>query len=254
MHRLLIVCLLFVLLGATGCYYFRATQTPIPHILYTKQGPEPAKCLVIFLPGLKDTHKVFAKQNFITTGRQALPHLDMAAVDAHLRYYLKRIVFPRIIADIIEPAQQRGVTRFWVVGVSLGGFGALHFMRLHPELIDGVFVLAPFLGDEKLLQEIAEAGGPGQWRAENSRFAGEVGYDLWQWLTANKDNPAIWQHVYLGYGTDDDFAPENGWLARMLPADHTWSLQGGHTWTVWKSLWQMFLRQRVLYPCPQRDS
>ncbi len=69
----------------------------------------------------------------------------------------------RLKADIINPAKAKGYEKFWLVGTSMGGLGALIHSRFYPEDAEGVFVISPFLGYDKIIGEIGSQGGLRQW-------------------------------------------------------------------------------------------
>lgn len=56
-----------------------------------------------------------------------------------------------------------GHDHVWVLGVSMGGLGALHYTQQHPDRVDGVIALAPYLGRRRLVAEIRDAGGLARW-------------------------------------------------------------------------------------------
>ena len=60
---------------------------------------------------------------------------------------------------MIDPARREGKDNIWLVGFSMGGLGSLLYLREHPEYIEGVCLIAPFLGDEEIIEEIQAAGG-----------------------------------------------------------------------------------------------
>jgi enterochelin esterase-like enzyme len=129
----------------------------------------------------------------------------------------------------------------WLGGVSLGGFMALRFAAQYPDTIDGLCLLAPYLGSRIVAAEIAAFADIGDW---------EAGV-----LDDDDDERRVWRYVrrlghsvsptrvFLGYGRNDRFADTQQVLARTLPATRctTSVIDGGHDWPVWRRLWDQFL-------------
>jgi len=188
----------------------------------------------------------FEQEGFIDVMRTAGVRADVVTVDAHLGYYYNRTVLERLEADVIVPARAKGYRRILLVGVSLGGLGALLHERDFPGSVDGLVVLAPYLGREgSLFKQIAAAGGPQAWAVGRDLSAGEVEEQIWAFLGSRSQLlPPTW----LSYGRGDDFAGGHNMLARLLPAVRVRSIEGGHDWPTWRALWQEVCRDTVLFP------
>ena len=74
--------------------------------------------------------------------REFDPRLDVIAADAHFGYYRARSVVDRLHEDLIAPVADR-YERVWLVGISMGGFGSALYAMEHPDVVDGVIMLAP---------------------------------------------------------------------------------------------------------------
>ncbi len=203
--------------------------------------------MLVMLPGATHKPEDFARQGFIRALRQRKLPVDTVAVDAHLGYYLERSLVGRLTEDIIAPARARGYRRFWLMGISLGGMGALNYAREHPEEIAGVVVLAPFLGVQGTIEEIVRAGGIDRW--EPGAIAPQDDERLLLvWLKAYRsENPALPQ-IHLGYGTGDRFFAASAMLGNRLPPGRIVTIAGGHDWKTWGALWEMLL-DRGVFAC-----
>jgi pimeloyl-ACP methyl ester carboxylesterase len=168
----------------------------------------------------------------------------MVAVDAHLGYYYKRTIVDRLRQDVIAPARKR-YDRIWLAGISLGGTGSLLYAAEHPEDVDGLVLLAPFLGEDKVIAEVEAAGGLQGWKTPEPLAADDFQRRLWFWLQGATRPPARIP-IYLGWGRDDSFARANGLLARELPPDHVFTASGGHDWKAWTALWTDFVHTGAL--------
>ncbi len=193
--------------------------------------------LLVFLPGAGDPPSAFVEHDFIAAVRESRVPVDMLAVDAHAGYYLGRTLVDRLWQDIISPAKSAGYGEIWLVGISMGGLGALLFAQEHGESIDGIILLAPYLGKKRTLRTIA-AVGVREWQPD--RQSGSFDYELWRWLKGYQ-NDAPRPQLYLGYGTEDANAKAHALLAKLLPQEQIFTAPGDHEWTVWTPLWRRIL-------------
>lgn len=214
--------------------------------LAPRPASHPADTLAVLLPGAYDTPEDFLREGFVTALRERQLPIDLQLVDAHLGYYGERSVIERLRQEVVLPARQAGYRRIWLVGISLGGFGALAYAMDHGNEVDGLFLLAPYLGTRGIQKEIAASGGLLRWQP-GPAATDEDERRLWLWLAQRASSnsevpPPIWQ----GYGCEDRFAPAHRLLATALPATHTQELPGGHDWTAWRALWEAFLDRGIL--------
>ena len=221
-----------LLLGA--CAYLRPTEEPIPHTWH-RTGPERSDTLLVLLPGARDTREDFVTSGFLDVLREHGPAWDAISVEAHLGYYRKQILLDRLEADILAPARERGYRHIWFTGPSLGGFGSLFYPCRRPaDDIRGIIAIAPYLGDDGILADIRNAGGPAHWQP------GEAGAEheqqLWQCLKSG-DLPDIW----LAWGTQDRLAPAAELAAELVPASRVVNTEGGHDWKTWVPMWWKIL-------------
>lgn len=239
----------FCALLATGCLApFRSrAPAPMPSIAVAS-APGGSVCSGLLLPGTWDRPRDFVRHDFGGLARAAGAPLELVAVDAHFGYYRNRSVVIRLDEDFVAPLRARGQT-VWLTGISLGGIGSLLYAAEHPERVEGLLLLSPFLGDPELLDEIRRAGGPLAWQPPAS-----IGVEDWQrrvwsflrdWHTRRGPKPEI----YVGFGSSDDFAGGNRMLAELLPADHVREIPGDHDWKTWTRLWQDFLAGDVFRSC-----
>ena len=147
--------------------------------------------------------------------------------------------------DIVQPARARGYARIWLCGISLGGYGSLLYAAQHSASIDGLFVMAAFLGRRDLPAHIAQAGGLAAW---DGQMAGADAHDLalWRWLRGYAD-PAVARQrppLLMGWGEDDRFVMSNRLVGATLPPGHVFTTGGGHDWPAWQRLWAAYLDQR----------
>jgi len=212
------------------------TVTPIRSITLESHA---SPSLVILLPGRFDEAEDFARRRFPEIARDAGGSFDLLAVDAHLGYYREGTIAERLETDIIAPARARGYSRIWLAGISMGGLGALIVADLHPESIDGVFLIAPYLGPDDGATAVAAAGGLSRWSPPpGPREA--LGFSDRIWASA-KDLVASPHPVVLAYGRDDKLAGAHDVLAAALPDGRVLRLPGGHDWEPWEEAWRRFV-------------
>jgi len=87
--------------------------------------------LLVMFAGATDRLEDCVEQGFIGMVRVSSALIDVVAVDAHMNYYLERSVVERLETDVIAPALAKGYMRIWLMGISLGGMGALDYARRH---------------------------------------------------------------------------------------------------------------------------
>ncbi len=212
-----------------------ATKEPMPTVGGPiDDGAARADTLVVFLPGRGDRAEDFHAQGFFDIGHDGT--FDMIAADAHMGYYRDRTFADRLHVDVMVPARERGYARIWLVGISAGGMGAMVYSRQHPDGVDGIVLLAPFLGERKLVDAIAAAGGPAQWSGE-SEHGEPYQRRTWRWLSGVTDERGE-PPIVLAYGRDDRFASAADLLAGRLPPERVLTVDGGHDWPTWQRLWR----------------
>lgn len=225
------------LLALTGCSLLvRDTPAPIPTALRPLTGSGRTGTLVVFLPGRGETMAAYEQKGVVTTLREAGVKADAILVDAHLGYYFNRTVVDRLRTDVLLPARQQGYRRIVVVGLSLGGLGALLLERDQPGSADALVLLSPYLGgSEAFFERINAAGGPGAWAAGRDPLAGSVPEQTWTFLgTKTSALPPIW----LSRGHEDRYARGHHLFATLLPAARVATIEGAHDWETWRTLWR----------------
>jgi len=227
-HVLLLACMPMF----SGCFAFPATENPLPGI-EIMHGERRSEAVVVMLPGRGDRGDTFIAEGFDEAGRQL--GFDTIAVDAHFGYYMKRNLLPRLHEDIILPARDAGYEKIWLLGISMGGFGSVLYAANHPDMIDGVVLLAPFLGERETIEEIVADGGLGRWDSASSELE-DYEVAMWSWLDDVTSPPGT-KPLILGYGRSDRLADAYGVLLDVLSPDSVYTIEGGHNWGTWRLLW-----------------
>jgi len=151
--------------------------------LLRSPGPctAPAPVLLVMLPGAYSRPQEFIDEGFVAAVRGRGVAADIVIADAHLGYFTERSVITRLREDIVLPARAQGVQRIWLVGISLGAFGALGYGARQGAEIDGIVALAPFLGRPSVLKEIEDDGGPTAWlRQRHAHDIDDLEREVWE--------------------------------------------------------------------------
>ncbi len=235
-----VVVAILILSGLTSC--FPPTKVPIDTITYLNKEGSRQECLVVLLPGKGDRAADFEHEGFVKRIRQAGIQADIVAADLHFGYYLNGTAIERLRNDVIVPAHAKGYRRIWLVGISIGGLGALEYEIKYPSEAYGIVLLAPYLGGASIVDEIVQAGSLQAW---NPGMIAESDQErrLWEWIRNYESQGRHGPAIYLGYGTDDRFASGDKLLAGVLGADRTITTPGGHAWSTWKVLWESLVRR-----------
>ncbi|HUO86735.1 MAG TPA: alpha/beta fold hydrolase [Thermoanaerobaculia bacterium] len=232
------VALWLAALSSAACFSLRPTETPMPTLLLA-EGASESRCLILLLPGRGDAPTDFAAAGFAEIATDQGIAAEVVAVDAHMGYFRDRSVLDRLEADVIAPARRRGVEEIWWVGVSLGGLASLLVLDEHPEAVDGVVLLAPFLGEGPTVESVVAAGELAAWVPDTTLEAGPDGLwrRLWTVLQRETAEAVDGPPLYLGFGDRDRYGDAHRTLAAALPEERVLVLPGGHDWTTWSLLW-----------------
>ena len=229
------VALMVGALWLTACAYLQKPKDPIPSL--TIAAKVPAQRLFVVLPGRGDSLRTLVNTGIAATIQRHLPDADVLLVGATLTYYLDGKLVERLHDQIMRPARARGYREIWLLGASLGGMGATLYEREHPDEAAGLVLLAPYMGEAPLIEEIARAGGVAAWNSgtkptelnrDNARR--EQWRVVQSWATDKQRAADVW----LVCGDTDRFHDAAELIAPVLPPDHYFVPHGGHKWVVWK--------------------
>jgi pimeloyl-ACP methyl ester carboxylesterase len=235
--------LVWVSVLTCGCF-----RAPVPMTQLDYAVNPPAKCLVVLMPGAGSNAGDFEKEGFVKKLLESGLSLDVIAANATLGYYFKATMVPRLHEDVVGPALQKPYEKKWIMGMSMGGFGSLFYAAHYPHEFDGVFALAPWLGDEKLSREIEGAGGLKKWQAPPTEEFTEANYQrqLWRWLQQVAEDPSKGPELWVGWGRDDSLALSDKLLGDALPEGHAYLTDGAHEWLPWDVLVERFAKEGPL--------
>lgn len=234
-----------ILFATSGCYFTRSPSRPVPALAFRHPSIERPRCLVVMLPGFLDGPDSYREHAFPRRIVASGAPCDSVAVDLHYRYYGERDIARIVHDDVLVPARARGYDEIWLVGISMGGLGALMTARSYADELAGLILLAPFVGDERTLHAIEAAGGVAAWSAPVPMpplDADHYTEHLWSWLRGYVDDPDAMPPLYVGWGENDRLGASDRLLASVLPADHVVVGGGRHDWASWQPIFDAILR------------
>lgn len=192
---------------------------------------------VILMPGAYQEPEDFEREGFLDAVRDRNLPLDLQFVAPELQHLTDRTVLDTLRHAVIERARDAGCRSIWLGGVSLGGFIALAYAERWLTDLDGLCLLAPYVGNRMITGEVARAGGVRLWNPDS--------------IADDDEDRRIWrlvrelgvQHrpVYLGIGRHDRFGHGHELFAEVLPDSWVDRVDGAHEWPVWRELWGRFL-------------
>jgi pimeloyl-ACP methyl ester carboxylesterase len=206
----------------------------------TYPAPGVPEIRLVLLPGAGITAVDFEAQGVVAAVRARGLPVEIVATEPDIELYLDGRIAAALHAEIVTPG-----LRLWLMGISMGGMGALLYASAYPAQLDGIVLLAPFLGTRGTTAELTRAGGLAGWSAAGSA-ATPPEQTMLRWLQARRETarPAL----YLGYAAQDRFAPAHRILAETLPADRVAVCEGGHDWASWMTLWAALLDRAPFGP------
>jgi pimeloyl-ACP methyl ester carboxylesterase len=215
-----------------------ATRLPCASPLFVRADAcvGPARELLVFLPGVYDVIEDYEAHGFLRAIRHTRRPIDMLLVDAHFGYYATQTVLDRLHEHVIAPARER-YESIGLVGISMGGLGALLYTVRHPGTVARLALLAPFVGTPSIVENIRAAGGVRTWTPRTGADP-EFQHELWGWVKQYDAARSAAPLIVLGYGLADRFGPGLGLLAEVLPPEHVFTSPGRHDWRTWSRLWR----------------
>lgn len=220
-------------------------QFTVDAIYDVAPGDAEERILLLMLPGAKNTPQQLVENGFIRALRERNFPVDVLALDAHVDLYLDRDDIERLLHHALDEIRAQGYRRIWLLGISLGGSGAMICATQRTPEIEGVILLAPFLGTRGLIAEVEAAGGLHHWQA------GEIGSRdheraLIEQIQRSPLDSQEFPTICLGYGSEDRYRGASILLSERLPQHRVTVMSGGHDWETWIALWHALLNKQTL--------
>jgi hypothetical protein len=216
-----------------------------PHAIRLVRHPrtagQTAPILLVLLPGVNIRAEDFVAHDFVAMLRARADTVDLVIAEPEIDFYLDGSITRRLETMLAEETPR--YAQLWLGGISLGALGALLVGAGGRIAVDGLVLLAPFVGVPGLIAEIEHAGGFRAWQpGPIARNDGER--QVCAWLKTYIETEARRPRLQLGYGNSDRFAPASRLLAEGLPPSRCHIAAGGHDWPTWKALWARILDAR----------
>lgn len=226
-----------------GCTARGDATRPIPVQLV--QAIEPVRRTVVFLPGRGDDLAGLQRHHAAQLIQQVWPDADVVLTGLTMPYYTSGTANQRLHDEVVAPLLEQGRRPVWIVGISLGGMGALLYDDEHPGDIEGMLLLSPYLGDKAIHDEIRAAGGVGSWQAGPGQPIGPATFqrELWRSIGRWADHPTRAQTIWVSCGENERFRAAIELMRPVLPAGHLLTLPGHHNWKLWSKALPALLRE-----------
>lgn len=203
-----------------------------------------APTLMVLLPCAYGTPEDFQREGFVSAVRDRALPVDMVLADLNLECITNGTALTSLRDSIISPARKAGYSNIVIVGISIGGFMALSYADHFPGEVDKICLIAPYLGNRMITNEIMVAGGILNW-SRNDIESNDHERRIWSWLKNYFDHHTTL--IYLGYGSSDRFAAVLKIVADQLTSNHVKIVDGGHDWTTWSTLWNQLLDDSITF-------
>jgi pimeloyl-ACP methyl ester carboxylesterase len=223
-------------LAIFGCSYTPAAVYPIPTREFPALRQAPTRTLVIVLPGRADDIDDMERSGIVASIQSGWPEADVLLAGLTIAYYADGRMTERLHDEIVTAARVRGYQRIWIAGASMGGMGALLYVRRYPRDVTGLVLMAPFMGSPSTVRGVADAGGPAIWDpgpVPAGVSADNYQNEIWRVVKGWAQDPNQTTRIWLVCGDDDRLLPASKLMAPLLPQGHFIQPKGGHDWDVW---------------------
>lgn len=226
-----------IALPFTGCRLLLQKPTrPVRKLIFRPSDGE-AKETIVLLPGRLSPPEEFVQYGVVKEIQSRRPHAEIIVPDLHLGYYMAGLADVCLHDEILSSArsQKHKVT---ILGVSMGGLGALMYSLRYPGEVDELLLLSPFVGEEALITEIQAVGGLPKWESNVNipRGKEQALRKCWgeikrQWLPSGS---SVRPTMKLAVGREDRLLRSNAYFAKeILRKGEFIELDGGHDWDCW---------------------
>jgi pimeloyl-ACP methyl ester carboxylesterase len=197
----------------------------------------------LFLPAAYTRPEDFVQAGFVSAVRERELPVDLVFTELNLQHLTDRTILRRLRHELVLPARALGCRAIWICGISLGGFIGLAYAERYTSEIDGLCLLAPYLGNHMITGEIERANGVASWQPDELA-ADDDERHVWRFIKSLGHHPMA---VRLGYGREDRFANSHRMMAAALNPQDVQVVPGGHEWPVWSQLWNDFLDSQFIH-------
>jgi pimeloyl-ACP methyl ester carboxylesterase len=176
----------------------------------------------------------FVRHGFPAAMQEHRIDAELVMAETRASWFADGTIVERIRDVVIQPARERGRSRIWLAGISLGGLAALCYAARHASEIEGILLISPYPATRPLLREM-RTHPPLPVQPSD----GDLEREAWTWLVSRVDDAHPPIHCYFASG--DRFAPGQRQMAETLAPERVHERAGGHDWPTWHALWSEFL-------------
>lgn len=210
-----------------------------PFIFEPARAGHNAPLRLVLLPPAYSAPDDFVTHGFAAAVRERRLDVDLVFTELRLQHVNDRNALSRL-QEIVRPARAHGAV--WLGGISLGAYLALCYAARRHEELDGLCVLAPYLGSHIVTDEIGRAGIE-RWQP------GELAEDdderrVWRFIKSLRSGTLP---IHLGLGREDRFADRHRLMAAALAPADVDLVPGAHDWPTWHRLWERFLDVKLAH-------
>ena len=200
-----------------------------------------ASLRIVLIPGANQGLEDLHTAGFLAAVHARRLNIDIVLVAPQLAHVTDRSALARLHTEVVLPARLSGCGAVWFAGISMGGFLALLYAADYPTELEGICLLAPYLGNRMINTEIGRFQSLANWNAGTAHAQDELAEDrrVWRYIATHPPYPPPVR--YLGFGREDRFAAAQRLLAGQLPPEAVDVIDGGHDARVWRQLWDRFL-------------
>lgn len=192
---------------------------------------------LVLLSGTYSEPEDFVREGFPAAVSERAINAEIVMAEVRAAWFADGSIVQRLHESVMLPARERGRSRIWLAGISLGGLAALSYAARHESEVAGIVLISPYPATRDVLREMEAAGGPGRWKPVIPP-EGDLEREAWLWLASPADGrPPV--HCY--FASDDRFAPGQRRMAETLAPERVREMPGGHDWSAWRALWLEFL-------------
>jgi Serine aminopeptidase, S33 len=200
-----------------------------------------ASLRIVLIPGANQGPEDIQTAGFLAAVHERRLNIDIVLVAPQLAHVTDRSALARLHSEVVLPARLSGCVAIWFAGISMGGFLALLYAADHPTELDGICLLAPYLGNRMINTEISRFQSLANWNAGMADIQDELAEERRVWRYIANHTPYPPPVRYLGFGRNDRFVTAQRLLASQLPREAVDVIDGGHDGSVWRHLWDRFL-------------
>src|SRR5690242_15751541 len=131
----------------------------------TREGRRPPVMLALLAGSLSEPEDL-VREGFPDAVREHGIDADFVMGETRAAWFADGSIVGRIQDAVVVPARNRGHTRLWLAGISLGGLAAVCYAARHEHDFEGLALISPYPATREVLRDVDAAGGLARWNPE----------------------------------------------------------------------------------------